>query len=53
MCASLFDFDAAKEFRDKQIKRIVDRVYDYFTGHSARDYLTSQELYTAVLLVYK
>lgn len=41
-----------KEFRDTQLRRITDRVYDYFSDHAETDRLSFQELYTAVLLVY-
>ncbi|MCO5564095.1 hypothetical protein L7F22_017751 [Adiantum nelumboides] len=41
-----------KDNSDRPIGPIVDRVFNYFSGHSGKDELTFQELYTAVLLVY-
>eukprot|EP00249_Psilotum_nudum_P004845 c18332_g1_i1 orf=266-754(+) len=42
----------SKESRHKHIRKIVDRVFNYFAGDSGNNYITFQELYTAVLLVY-
>lgn len=41
-----------REVRDEQMKRIVDHVFEYFSGHSGNDRLNFHELYAAVLLVY-
>ncbi|KAI5064052.1 hypothetical protein GOP47_0020722 [Adiantum capillus-veneris] len=41
-----------KDSSNRPIRPIVDRVFNYFSGHSGKDELTFQELYTAVLLVY-
>eukprot|EP00250_Pteridium_aquilinum_P022606 c25452_g1_i1 orf=79-567(+) len=37
---------------ERSIRPIIDRVFNHYSGHSGRDELTFQELYTAVLLVY-
>eukprot|EP00250_Pteridium_aquilinum_P032139 c45079_g1_i1 orf=186-677(+) len=41
-----------KAATDEHIRRITDRVFDYFAHQAQTDKLRFQELYTAVLLVY-
>ncbi|KAJ0682579.1 putative EF-hand domain-containing protein [Helianthus annuus] len=41
-----------KQWREKQIRKMSDRVFDYYTNDSGRAYMTFEELYIAVLLVY-
>ncbi|KAI7735094.1 hypothetical protein M8C21_014896 [Ambrosia artemisiifolia] len=41
-----------KQWREKQIRKISDRVFDYYTNESGRANMTFEELYIAVLLIY-
>ncbi|CAN0913439.1 hypothetical protein LINGRAHAP2_LOCUS27926 [Linum grandiflorum] len=41
-----------KEWKKKQVKLITDRVYDRICVQSGRSYLTFDDLYIAVLLVF-
>ncbi|KAK4748013.1 hypothetical protein SAY87_014599 [Trapa incisa] len=43
---------AGKEWRQKQIRKITDRVFDRVTNQVGRANLTFEDLYIAVLLVY-
>lgn len=44
---------AGKEWRQKQIRLITDKVYERVKNQSGRANLTFEDLYIAVLLVYK
>lgn len=41
-----------KQWRQKQIQKITDKVFDHFKNESGRANLTFEDLYIAVLLVY-
>ncbi|KAI8545624.1 hypothetical protein RHMOL_Rhmol07G0054100 [Rhododendron molle] len=41
-----------KEWRQKQVRKITDRVFDHFKNDSGRATMTFEELYIAVLLVF-
>eukprot|EP01018_Ginkgo_biloba_P007624 Gb_19501 [translate_table: standard] len=41
-----------KEVRQRQLRKITDRIFDRFTAHSGKQYLTLDELYIAILLVF-
>ncbi|KAI3796632.1 hypothetical protein L1987_39310 [Smallanthus sonchifolius] len=41
-----------KQWREKQIRKISDKVFDYYKNDSGRANMTFEELYIAVLLVY-
>ncbi|EFJ27075.1 hypothetical protein SELMODRAFT_172574 [Selaginella moellendorffii] len=38
--------------KELQVQGIIDRVFDHFTAHNGNDFISFQELYTAILLVY-
>ena len=42
-----------KEWRHRQLKKITDRVFDRVTNQPGKAELTFEDLYIAVLLVYK
>lgn len=42
-----------KQWRQKQIQKITDKVFDHFKNETGRANLTFEDLYIAVLLVYK
>eukprot|EP00252_Welwitschia_mirabilis_P020052 TRINITY_DN481_c0_g1_i2.p1 TRINITY_DN481_c0_g1~~TRINITY_DN481_c0_g1_i2.p1 ORF type:complete len:170 (-),score=47.79 TRINITY_DN481_c0_g1_i2:305-814(-) len=44
-------FDA-KQVREKQLRKITDRVFDHFAKKSGKDSLSLEDLYIAVLLVF-
>lgn len=44
---------AGKQWRQKQIQIIVDRIFDRIKNEYGRANLTFEDLYIAVLLVYK
>ncbi|KAL1194875.1 hypothetical protein V5N11_001808 [Cardamine amara subsp. amara] len=48
----VFDKLRGKEWRQKQVQAICDRVFDRFKIQTGRANLTFEELYIAVLLVY-
>ncbi|KAI4365264.1 hypothetical protein MLD38_021263 [Melastoma candidum] len=48
----VFDKLRGKEWREKQIRKITDKVYDHFINDPERVKLTFEDLYIAVLLVY-
>ncbi|CAK9185247.1 unnamed protein product [Ilex paraguariensis] len=41
-----------KQWRQKQIRKITDKVFDHFKNETGRANLTFEDLYIAVLLVY-
>lgn len=41
-----------RELRERQLKKISDRVFNHFTADTGKDYLSLEELYIAVLLVF-
>ncbi|KAJ7569661.1 hypothetical protein O6H91_01G087700 [Diphasiastrum complanatum] len=43
---------SSRDRDNRQLQRIIDHAFEYFTAHNGKDYLTFQELYTAILLVY-
>jgi len=44
---------AGKQWREKQIRLIADKAYNHIKKHSGSANLTFEDLYIAVLLVYK
>ncbi|XP_010528683.1 PREDICTED: uncharacterized protein LOC104805728 [Tarenaya hassleriana] len=48
----VFDKLRGKQWREKQIKKFSDQIFDRFKSHTGRANLTFEELYIAVLLVY-
>ncbi|GAV78157.1 hypothetical protein CFOL_v3_21625 [Cephalotus follicularis] len=48
----LLDKFHGKQWREKQIRKITDKVYDRIKNQSGRANLTFEDLYIAVLLVY-
>lgn len=42
-----------KEWRQRQIRKITDKVFDHIKNDDGRANLTFEDLYIAVLLVYK
>ncbi|KAL9256720.1 hypothetical protein AKJ16_DCAP02938 [Drosera capensis] len=49
----VFDKFQGKQWRQKQIRKMTDKVFDHFKTQTGRVNLTFEELYIAVLLVYK
>lgn len=41
-----------KELRERQVKKISDRVFNHFTADTGKEYLGLEDLYIAVLLVF-
>ena len=48
-----FAFYTGKEWRKRQIRKITDRVFDKVQNQKETENLSFQDLYIAVLLVYK
>ncbi|GAB2217057.1 hypothetical protein Droror1_Dr00000215 [Drosera rotundifolia] len=48
----VFDKFQGKQWRQKQIRKVTDKVFDHFKTQTGRVNLTFEELYIAVLLVY-
>ncbi|XP_074280081.1 uncharacterized protein LOC141605281 [Silene latifolia] len=48
----IFDKLQGKEWRQKQIRKITDKVFNRVSGETGRDSLSFEELYIAVLIVY-
>jgi hypothetical protein len=46
-------FNAGEEWRKKQIRKITDRVFQNVKNQVETEYLSFEDLYIAVLLVYK
>ncbi|XP_077234811.1 calcium-binding EF hand family protein isoform X2 [Tasmannia lanceolata] len=43
---------AGKQWREKQLRKITDRVFDHLKDDSGKDHLVFEDLYIAVLFVY-
>uniref|UniRef100_A0A2P2JJK9 Uncharacterized protein LOC105111335 n=1 Tax=Rhizophora mucronata TaxID=61149 RepID=A0A2P2JJK9_RHIMU len=48
----IFDKFRGKQWRERQIRLITDKVYNRFKNQSGRANLTFEDLYIAVLLIY-
>ncbi|GAB4862055.1 hypothetical protein Ancab_037309 [Ancistrocladus abbreviatus] len=48
----VFDKFQGKQWRQKQVRKITDKVFDHFKTQTGRANLTFEDLYIAVLLVY-
>jgi len=48
-----FAFYTVKEWRKRQIRKITDRVFEKVQNQKESDKLSFEDLYIAVLLVYK
>lgn len=48
-----FNICVGKQWREKQIRKISDKVFDYFQSDLGKANMTFEELYIAVLLVFK
>lgn len=46
-------FVAGKQWREKQMRKITDKVFNRFKDETGKAYLKFEDLYIAVLLVYK
>ena len=42
-----------KEWKQRQIRKITDKVFDHIKNDDGRANLTFEDLYIAILLVYK
>jgi len=50
--ADIRDKFQGKELRERQVKKITDRVFNHFTADTGKEYLGLEDLYIAVLLVF-
>lgn len=50
--ADIRDKFHGKDLRERQVKKISDRVFDHFTADTGKEYLGLEDLYIAVLLVF-
>ncbi|GAB4844207.1 hypothetical protein Ancab_037573 [Ancistrocladus abbreviatus] len=48
----VFDKFQGKQWRQRQVKKITDKVFDHFKTQTGRANLTFEELYIAILLIY-
>ncbi|XP_075493316.1 uncharacterized protein LOC142531141 isoform X1 [Primulina tabacum] len=51
-CNDRTGYCSCKEWREKQVQKIIDNVFDRFQNESGRASVTFEELYISVLLVY-
>ncbi|KAA8520339.1 hypothetical protein F0562_014595 [Nyssa sinensis] len=52
LCPDFLPEHSSKEWRQKQLRKITDSVFDRFTNETGRANLTFEDLYISVLFVY-